>query len=56
MCSSAETSGAWCPMTTLEGLVPSRVPQHGSECRSCKQELHFVEAVLFASATRGVKD
>ena len=56
MCSSAETSGAWCPMTTLEGLVPSRVPRHGSECRSCKQELHFVEAVLFASATRGVKD
>ena len=56
MRSSAETSGAWCPMTTLEGLVPSRLPWHGSECRSREQELHFVEAVLFASATQGVKD
>ena len=43
-------------MTTLEGLVPSRVPRYGSEYRSRERELHFVEAVLLASATRGVED
>ena len=56
MRSSTETSGARCPMTILEGLVPSRVPRYGSECRSRERELHFVEAMLLASATRGVED
>ena len=54
--SSTEESGAWCSMITLEGLVPSRVPQYGSEWKSREWELHFVEAVLSASATRGVED
>ena len=43
-------------MTTREGLVPSRVPQYGPECRLREREIHLVDAMLFASATRGVED
>ena len=54
--SSTETSGAWCPWPLEKVWCLWELSWYGSVCQSCRWDLHFVEAMLFASATQGIED